>query len=251
MTNVSLPIAFLAGLLSFLSPCVLPLVPSYISVITGLSFESLTNLKDASDEERAGIKLTTIKNSAAFVLGFSTIFIGLGASSSEIGQWLFHYQHLIRIAGGIIIIVFGLFISCILKLNFLMRERKFHLVGERRAGYAGGFLIGMTFAAGWTPCIGPILGSILLVAATKGSAFYGLKLLAVYSLGLAVPFFVAALAMNSFLSYSRRLMKYMPDVMLISGLIMMAFGVLLLTNKVRDLAGLMSGLGINTEGLIK
>lgn len=250
MSNVSFPLAFLAGLLSFLSPCVLPLIPSYVSVITGLSFENLTSLKDASDEERAGIKMVTIKNSAAFVLGFSSIFIGLGASSSEIGQWLFLYQHMIRIVGGIVIIIFGLFISGILKPGFLMRERRFHM-DVRRAGYAGAFLIGMTFAAGWTPCIGPILGSILLVAATKGSAFYGLKLLAVYSLGLAVPFFAAALALNSFLSYSRRIMKFMPAVMVISGIIMIGFGVLLLTNHVRELTGFLSGLGINTEGLIK
>nr|MDA8086276.1 sulfite exporter TauE/SafE family protein [Nitrospiraceae bacterium] len=200
MTDVSFPLAFAAGLLSFLSPCVLPLVPSYISFITGLSFENLTDLKNASSSERAGIRRLTLKNSAAFVLGFSSIFIGLGASSSAIGQWFFHYQKVIRIAGGILIIVFGLFISGILKLNFLMRERKFHLRG-RPAGYVGAFLIGMTFAAGWTPCIGPILGSILLVATTRGSAVYGLKLLSVYSLGLAVPFFGAALAMNSFLSY--------------------------------------------------
>ena len=247
MTDVSFPLAFAAGLLSFLSPCVLPLVPSYVSFITGLSFE---NLVSASAEERAAIKRLTLKNSAAFVLGFSSIFVGLGASSSAVGQWLFHYQNTIRIAGGILIIIFGLFISGFLKLNFLMRERKLHLSG-RPAGYIGAFLIGMTFAAGWTPCIGPILGSILLVATTRGSALYGLKLLSVYSLGLAVPFFAAALALNTFLSYSRRIMKYMRVVMMISGLIMAAFGMLLLTNRVRELSSLMGGFGINAEKLLK
>ncbi len=247
MSDVSFPLAFAAGLLSFVSPCVLPLVPSYVSFITGLSFENLTA---ASADERAGIRRLTMKNSAAFVLGFSSIFIGLGASSSVIGQWFFHYQNTIRIAGGVLIIIFGLFISGILKLNFLMRERKLHLRG-RPAGYIGAYLIGMTFAAGWTPCIGPILGSILLVATTKGSALYGLKLLSVYSLGLALPFLAAALAMNSFLSYSKHIMKYMRVVMLISGLILTVFGVLLLTNKVRGLSGLVSGFGINADKLFK
>ncbi|MDA8092173.1 MAG: sulfite exporter TauE/SafE family protein [Nitrospiraceae bacterium] len=247
MNDISLPLAFAAGLLSFLSPCVLPLVPSYVSFITGLSFESLTS---AGDEQRAKIKRRTIANSVSFILGFSSVFIGLGASSSAIGQWLFHFQDQIRIAGGIIIIIFGLFISGILKLDFLMRERKFHLSG-RPAGYIGAFLIGMTFAAGWTPCIGPILGGILLVAATKGSALYGLKLLSVYSLGLALPFLASALAMNTFLSYSKRIMKYMKIVMLVSGLIMVFFGIMLLENKVRGLAGLMGGFGLDAGKFLK
>ncbi|MDA8388031.1 MAG: cytochrome c biogenesis protein CcdA [Nitrospiraceae bacterium] len=248
MNNVTFPLAFVAGLLSFLSPCVLPLVPSYVSFITGLSFESLVS---ASAEERARIRWLTIKNSVAFILGFSAIFIGVfGFSSSYVGHWLFHYKNTIRIAGGILIIVFGLFISGIIKLNFLMKEKKLHLSG-RPAGYIGAFLVGMTFAAGWTPCIGPWLASIMMVAAAKGSTVYGLKLLSVYSLGLAVPFFVSALAMNSFLSYSRRIMKYMPAIMFISGLILMAFGVLLLTNKVQEISGLIGGLGMNADKLLK
>ncbi len=247
MSDVSFPLAFAAGLLSFLSPCVLPLVPSYVSFITGLSFENLTA---AGAEQRARIKRVTIANSASFICGFSSVFIGLGASSSAMGQWLFHYQDKIRITGGVITIIFGLFISGIVRLDFLMKERKFHLSG-RPAGYIGAFLIGMTFAAGWTPCIGPILGGILLVAATKGSTFYGLKLLAVYSLGLAFPFFASALAMNTFLSYSKKLMKYMRVIMFVSGMIMVLFGVLLLENKIRGLAGFFGGLGVDAGKFLK
>ena len=197
MNDISFTLAFLAGILSFLSPCVLPLLPSYISFITGMSFEDLTGSAD-----RKRVRNLTITNSLIFIAGFSAVFIALGASSSVAGQILFRYQEWLRIIGGILIIIFGLFIAGFLKLDFLMRERKVHLAGKP-AGYIGTFAIGMTFAAGWTPCIGPILGSILLYAGAKGSAVYGIKLLSVYSLGLAVPFFISSLAINSFLSYSK------------------------------------------------
>lgn len=239
MKDVSFSLAFLAGILSFLSPCVFPLVPSYVSFITGISFEDLTGSAD-----RRRVRNLTITNSLAFIFGFSAIFISLGASSSAVGQMLFRYQEWIRIIGGILVIIFGLFISGFLNLNFLMKDKKIHLSG-RPAGYAGAFIIGMTFAAGWTPCIGPILGSILLYASSKGSAVYGIKLLAVYSLGLAVPFFVSALAMNSFLSYSKKLQRYMRAIMIISGLLLIVFGIMLLTNRLRELTGLLPDFGIN------
>ncbi len=239
MKDVSFSLAFLAGILSFLSPCVLPLVPSYVSFITGISFEDLTGSTD-----RKRIRNLTITSSLAFILGFSAVFISLGASSSAVGRLLFEYQDWIRIIGGILIIIFGLFIAGFLKLDFLMKDRKIHLSG-RPAGYAGTFIIGMTFAAGWTPCIGPILGSILLYASTKGSAVYGFKLLAVYSLGLAVPFFVSSLAINSFLSYSKKLQRYMRVIMIISGLLLIVFGIMLLTNRLRELTGLFPDFGIN------
>jgi len=239
--DVSFPLAFLAGVLSFLSPCILPLVPSYVSFITGLSFESLTA---ESRENRRRVKRLTIVNSVVFILGFSSIFITLGAASSYVGRLFIEYQETIRIAGGVLIIIFGLFISGILKLDFLMRERKVHLHG-RPAGYLGAFLIGMTFAAGWTPCIGPILGSILAYTATRGSALYGFELLSVYSVGLAVPFLVSALAINSFLLYSRRLFKYMRWVMLASGLLLILFGVLLITNRIKVLSALFPDFGLD------
>ncbi|VAX34024.1 Cytochrome c-type biogenesis protein CcdA (DsbD analog) [hydrothermal vent metagenome] len=238
-TDISYSLAFFAGVLSFVSPCVLPLVPSYVSFITGISFEDLTGKTD-----RARIRFLTMTNSLAFILGFSFVFIMLGASSSAVGQILFQYQDVIRIVGGIIVIIFGLFIAGFLRLDFLMRERKFHLSGKP-AGYIGTFVLGMAFVAGWTPCIGPILGSILLYASAKGSAIYGLKLLSVYSLGLAVPFFLSALALNSFLSYSKWLLRYMRVIMIISGLLLIVFGILLLSNRVRGLAGLVPDFGLS------
>ena len=238
MNDVSFPLAFMAGVLSFLSPCVLPLVPSYVSFITGMSFEDLTGSAD-----RKRVRNLTITNSLVFIAGFSAVFIALGASSSVAGQILFRYQEWLRIIGGILIIIFGLFIAGFLKLDFLMRERKVHLAGKP-AGYIGTFAIGMTFAAGWTPCIGPILGSILLYAGAKGSAVYGIKLLSVYSLGLAVPFFISSLAINSFLSYSKKLQRYMRIIMIISGVLMIAFGIILLTNRLKDIAGLFPDFGI-------
>ncbi|MDP2167055.1 MAG: cytochrome c biogenesis protein CcdA [Thermodesulfovibrionales bacterium] len=238
MKDISFSLAFLAGVLSFLSPCVLPLIPSYVSFITGVSFEKL-----ASHEDRARVRKLTIVNSLFFIGGFSSVFIALGASSSYLGTLLFDYQDWLRIGGGVLIIVFGLFIAGFLKLDFLMKEKKFHLHG-RPAGYAGAFLIGMTFAAGWTPCIGPILGSILLYASTKGSAAYGLKLLAVYSLGLALPFLIASLAINTFLSRIKAFYRFMRVIMVVSGLILIAFGIMLLSNQVSRLAALFPDLGI-------
>ncbi len=233
-----MPLAFLAGFLSFLSPCVLPLFPSYVSFITGISFEDLTGGVD-----RKRIRHLTITNSVSFIAGFSAVFMALGASSSAIGKFLFEYQEWIRIIGGILIIVFGFFVAGFLKMDFLMKEKKMHLTGKPM-GYVGTFLVGMTFAAGWTPCIGPILGTILLYASTQGSALSGIKLLAAYSLGLALPFFISSLAINSFLSYSRRLMKYMRGIMITSGLLLILFGIMLLTNRVRELTSLMPDFGI-------
>jgi cytochrome c-type biogenesis protein len=238
MTDVSYPLAFLAGVLSFLSPCVLPLLPSYVSFLTGISFEDLT-----SGADRKRIMYLTITNSFAFIAGFSTVFIALGVSSSAIGNFLFKYLDVIRIIGGVLVIIFGLFIAGFLKLDFLMKDKKLHLSGKP-AGYVGTFLVGMTFAAGWSPCIGPMLGAILVYAGSKGSAFYGFKLLSVYSLGLAVPFFVSALAINSFLSYSKKITRYMRVIMVISGILLIVFGILLLTDQIRAFGRLFPDLGI-------
>lgn len=238
MKDVSFPFAFLAGVLSFLSPCVLPLLPSYVSFITGISFEDLT-----AGVDKKKIRYLTITNSLSFILGFTAVFVILGASSSFVGRFLFEYQEWIRIIGGILIIIFGLFIAGFLKLDFLMREKKVHLSGKPM-GYAGTFFVGMTFAAGWTPCIGPILGTILLYASSKGSALYGFELLAVYSLGLALPFFISSLAINSFLSYSQKILRYMRVIMVISGILLIIFGIMLLTNRLRELTGLLPDFGI-------
>ncbi|MEW6571536.1 MAG: cytochrome c biogenesis protein CcdA [Nitrospirota bacterium] len=238
MEDVTYPLAFLAGILSFLSPCVLPLVPSYVSFITGLSFEDLT-----SGPNRKRIRYLTIANSLAFIAGFSLVFISLGISSSAAGQFLFEYLDEIRIIGGILVIIFGLFIAGFLKLGFLLKDKRIHLKGKP-AGYIGTFLVGMTFSAGWSPCIGPILGAILLHAGSKGSALYGLKLLTVYSLGLAIPFFLSAYAINTFLGYLPKFARYMRIIMIISGLLLIVFGVMLLTDQIRVLGTLIPDFGI-------
>jgi cytochrome c-type biogenesis protein len=238
MTEVTYPLAFAAGVLSFLSPCVLPLVPSYVSFITGMSFEELTS--EGADTSR--VRLLTITNSLAFILGFSVIFIALGASTSYVGMLFREYQEQIRIVGGVLVILFGLFITGVFKTDFLMRERKFHISGTP-SGYLGTFAVGIVFAAGWTPCIGPILGGILLYATSQGSTALGLKLLAMYSLGLAIPFFISALAINTFLSYSKSLRRHMRPIMILSGLVLIAFGVLLLMDKVSRLATYIPDIG--------
>lgn len=231
-TDISYTLTFFAGVLSFFSPCVLPLLPSYVSFITGMSFEDLTG-----SINRGRVRFLTMTNSLVFILGFSFIFTLLGASSSVVGRIFFQYQDWIRIIGGILIIIFGFFVTGLLKLNFLMRERKVHL-RLKPVGYIGTFAVGMTFAAGWTPCIGPILGSILMYASSKASVIYGFKLLSVYSLGLGIPFFLSSLALNTFLSYSKWVQKYMRVIMIISGILLIVFGIMLLTNMVKKLAGL-------------
>jgi len=238
LSEVSFFLAFLAGVVSFLSPCVMPLIPSYITFITGMSFEELTSGQD----RRKALRLT-ITNSLVFILGFSVVFINMGLASSLIGQWLKDFEDAIRIGGGILVIIFGLFISGIIRLDFLMREKKFHLKGKP-AGYIGTFLVGLTFAVGWTPCVGPILGTILAVAINENPV-KGALLLTAYSAGLAVPFFISAIAFNTFIGYTKVLNRHMRTIMFISGAILIAFGILLLTNNLRYLTGLFPDLGIS------
>jgi cytochrome c-type biogenesis protein len=237
-SEVTYSLAFLAGVVSFVSACVLPLVPSYVSLVTGMSFEDLTAAVD-----RKRVRLLTLVNSSLFILGFSAVFIALGASSSYAGKILFQYQEWIRIIGGILVIVFGLFIAGVLNVRFLMREKRFHPKG-RPPGTVGAFFIGTAFAAGWTPCIGPILGSILLVASSSGSAVYGVKLLSVYSAGLAIPFLLSSLAFNTFLSYSKTLLRYMRPIKVASGVLMIVFGVVLLTDQLGTITGWFPGLDV-------
>lgn len=229
MNEVSFPLAFAAGLLSFLSPCVLPLVPAYISFITGLSIEELRHSR---------LTPQPFLNTLAFIVGFSTIFITLGASSSLIGQLLLEYQSVLRVAGGILTILFGLFVSGILRLDFLMRQKRLYF-HKGTTGIIGAFLIGISFSASWTPCIGPILGTILIYAGSQASASYGLKLLAIYSLGLAIPFMLATLAVNIFFTYTRKLDKFMRIITLTSGIILIIFGLLLLTDTLGVLTSLL------------
>lgn len=223
--------AFLGGIFSFLSPCVLPLIPSYLSFITGISFE------DFKTGDKALIRKLTLINSLAFIAGFSTIFVLLGVSSSFIGYILSAYYDVIRIAGGIIIIFFGLYIMGIFRIGFLSMDKRVHLKSKPK-GSIGSFIVGLTFATGWTPCIGPILGSILFIAGTAGSAFYGFKLLLVYSAGLAIPFFITSLVINTFLSHFSIIQKYIRVIMILSGLLLITFGILFLFNYATVLVGI-------------
>jgi len=237
MSEIGYITAFLGGLLSFLSPCVLPLIPSYVSFITGISFD------DFKTGDKARIRKLTIINSLAFVFGFSTVFVLLGVSSSYVGKFFAIYYDHIRIVGGTIIIVMGLYVMGVIKLDFLSAEKRVHLQSKPR-GHFGSYVVGLAFGAGWTPCIGPILGTILLIASTTGSAMTGFKLLLVYSAGLAIPFVATALMINSFLSHFSAIQKYMKLIMIISGLLLIGFGVILLMDKVYLLLNIAPDLGV-------
>ncbi len=231
MTEICYLGAFLGGIFSFLSPCVLPLVPSYLSFVTGISFE---DFKKGSKEH---IRRRTIMGSLSFIAGFSVVFIMLGTFSSFVGRLFAIYYDVIRIVGGVIVIFFGFYVMGVFKIKALAMEHRVHLKSKPR-GYFGSFIVGLTFAAGWTPCIGPILGAILLVASTSGSTFYGFKLLVIYSAGLAIPFFITSLAINSFLSHFGAMQKFIRPVMILSGLLLIGFGVLFLMDKLTWLVGL-------------
>jgi cytochrome c-type biogenesis protein len=236
--HISLFIAFAAGLLSFVSPCVLPLVPSYITYITGLTLEELT-----TQTERKGVRAIIIANSLLFIAGFSIVFIAFGASASLVGQLLVTYQDFIRKLGGVLIVVFGLYVMGILKIKFLMAEKRMHLK-SRPAGYVGSVLVGVTFAAGWTPCVGPILGTILVYASTTDSMLTGVELLSSYSLGIGLPLFITALAVDSFLNYFKKIRAYMYGISVASGIFLVLVGVLIYTNSLTLLTGVLERHGI-------
>ena len=227
ITQISLFAAFSAGLLSFISPCVLPLVPSYLSYITGLSVENLAKV-----EERERFKAAILLNALLFIAGFSTVFIAFGASASLIGQVLYEYQDIIRKVGGILIIIFGLYLLGILKLSFFMTERRLVHFESRPVGYLGSFLIGTAFAAGWTPCVGPVLGTILAYASTTESMSGGVMLLSAYSFGLGLPFFLTAFGMDTFLSYFKSFRTYLGGVSFVSGGLLILVGVMIFTDSV-------------------
>jgi cytochrome c-type biogenesis protein len=225
LVDMNFGAALLAGLISFLSPCVLPLIPSYVGFITGMSLQQLT----AGDDRRMVLK-TTALNSLMFILGFSLVFILLGATATVLGSSLNRYQNVLRWVGGSLVIVLGAHFSGLINIRFLQIEKRLHL-RQRPLGVLGAVLIGMAFAAGWTPCIGPILGSILIVAATESSIWRGMALLAVYSVGFGVPFFIAAMALNRFLITYKKFSRHIPKIIVISGVLLMLVGILIITNN--------------------
>jgi len=224
--EVGIFIAFTAGVFSFLSPCVLPLVPSYLTFVTGMSLEDLQEGVD---------RKTTFTHSLLFVIGFSSIFILLGASASFLGQFLRAYEVWIARIGGVIIVLLGMHLAGVFKITPLLREKRVHL-NDKPAGYLGTLGVGMAFGAGWTPCIGPALGAILTYGMTQDTMWAGVGLLSVYSLGLAVPFLLASLALDWFLQTFQKFRTWIPIVEKASGVLLILLGILLLTGQFTVLA---------------
>jgi cytochrome c-type biogenesis protein len=219
METVGITIAFGAGVLSFLSPCVLPLVPSYLSFVTGMSLEDLQKGVD---------RRATLVHSLLFVAGFTGIFLLLGASASFLGQFFKVYEVWIARVGGFVIMILGLHLAGALRLTPLMREKRVHL-HDKPTGYLGTVGVGAAFGAGWTPCIGPVLGAILTFAASQDHFWSGVGLLFVYSLGLAVPFLLSALALDAFLRAFARFRRFLPVIQVAAGVLLVILGLLLMT----------------------
>jgi cytochrome c-type biogenesis protein len=229
-SNVSLLFAFAGGLLSFLSPCVLPLVPSYLGFVTGFTVHEMNDRRKLA-----------MAHAFLFVLGFTLVFMLFGASASALGRVLKYYEVWFQRIGGALIVLFGLYCLGVLKLSFLDRDARLHL-DRKPVGFLGSVLVGMAFGAGWTPCIGPILGAILGLAATEESLGRGMVLLGAYSAGLAIPFLIAAWAVDWFLDWFQRFRRYLPWVQRISGVILIVVGVLMATGQFTRLAGWLQGL---------
>lgn len=228
-TSIGILVAFLAGLLSFLSPCVLPLVPSYVSFVTGLGMEEL-------EQGGSDVKRVTLVHSLLFVAGFTLIFLLMGASATYVGQLLRAYQDIIARIGGLIIMLFGIYLLGVIPIAALSREKRFQFQ-RKPVGYAGTVGVGVAFGAGWVPCIGPILGAILTLAATRANVAEGMGLLGVYSAGLAIPFVLSALALTAFLSWFQKFRRYLRYVEWVAGVLLIFVGLLLLTGKFTLLAG--------------
>jgi len=216
-------VAFSAGLFSFLSPCVLPLFPSYLSFVTGMSVDRLTS--EVSLSERTRVML----HSLAFIAGFTVVFVSLGASFSAAGQFFLEYRDWIRIGGGVLIAIFGLIIAGVLKWGPLGRTAQFQM-RSKPAGFLGSFAVGLTFAIGWTPCVGPILGAILTLASNEKTVDQGVGLLLAYSAGLGVPFLVFSAGLGVFLRFFKRYRPLIHVVERAAGVLLVVVGVLVVTN---------------------
>ena len=230
IANIGLATALLAGAISFLSPCVLPLVPGYLSYVAGFSVEELQTRRGRRE------RLAVLGPSFAFVLGFSTVFITLGASATALGRLLLTYKQEANVVGGIIVIVFGLFMTGLLNLRWLQLDLRWMHRLQGRGGPAPAYLLGLAFALGWTPCIGPILGSILMVSASNPDVVSGISLLAVYSLGLGLPFLLTALFVDRFFAHVKTLRRWSRPVYIGSGVLMVVMGILMITGQLTALS---------------
>ena len=234
--DVPLTAAFLAGVASFLSPCVLPLVPGYVSIISGASVEEL---KAAGRDE--GLLRRVLFHSVLFIVGFSIVFISLGASATWLGGTLRSHLPLLLQIGGVVVILFGLHMTGILKIGLLYRDARIRTnPANRSVSASGSLLMGLAFAFGWTPCIGPILAAILALASTRQSISQGVLLLAVYSLGLAVPFLLTSLGLTQFMNFYRGFRRHLHTVEVFSGVVLIVVGTMLVTNQFTKLAGYLS-----------
>ena len=230
-SSVGLATAFVAGLISFLSPCVLPLVPAYLSYITGVSVE---DLRETETQRSAPLMRRVLLHSLLFILGFTLVFVVLGASATTLGRAIQRHHRLFLQIAGVVIIIFGLHLTGLFKIGLLYREKRFHNAGK--AGVVGSFVIGLAFAFGWTPCIGPILAGILTIAATRATVTQGMLLLTIYSLGLGVPFLLVGLSVNRFFSFYQSFKKHLRVVEVFSGVLLILIGGLILTNNLNWLA---------------
>ncbi|MEE8377569.1 MAG: cytochrome c biogenesis protein CcdA [Candidatus Aminicenantaceae bacterium] len=221
--NVSIIMALLAGLASFLSPCILPMIPSYLAFITGISLEELSQ-----DQNLKKVRKSVITNSLFFILGFSILFIAMGASATFLGKFLSRNIRWLEIIGGSLVVILGLHFAGLFKIKFLDREKKIHL-NKKPLGLFGTVLVGMAFGAGWTPCVGPILGSILTMAAATQDIAKGIILLISYSIGLGIPFLLAGLLIHKFFEYFKTIQKYFRVITLVGGILLVIIGILLIT----------------------
>lgn len=226
--SLGLLVAFTAGLLSFLSPCVLPLVPSYATFITGMSLDQLR----VAEETR--VRRAVLVHGLLFVGGFTAVFLALGASATFLGSLLHYASRWVEMAGGALLVLFGLYLLGVVRL-FGGREFRMHLA-QKPTGYLGTALVGVTFGAAWTPCIGPVLGGILTLAAARGTMGEGMGLLAFYSAGLALPFLLSTLLLERFLSTFQRLRRWLPWINRASGTLLVGLGLLMLTGRFSQLA---------------
>jgi cytochrome c-type biogenesis protein len=223
--NVTLIAAFAAGFLSFISPCVLPLIPGYVSFVSGVSLEDMRGEAAVSSARRH-----VLVTSLFFVLGFSLVFIALGATASVVGRFLFEKQPILAKIAGVLLVIFGLHTMGVFRIAFLETEKRMQ-ADRKPAGALGAMLVGIAFAFGWSPCIGPILGGILALAAAKETVLQGVELLAVYSVGLGIPFLLTSVAINQFFAVSKRIRKHYHSIEMVSGALLVAIGVLIFTNQ--------------------
>ena len=237
MDNVTLLAAFVAGLLSFVSPCVLPLIPGYLSFVSGVSLDEMRGGDDARGTARARGKV--LLSSLGFICGFTIVFVSLGASASAVGEFLMSRLSILGKVAGAVIILFGLHMMGVLKIGWLYNEKRVQ-TQKKPAGPLGAIVVGIAFAFGWTPCIGPILAAILAIAASKETVWQGIELLLAYSLGLGIPFLITSLAINQFFAVFARIRKHYHAIEVTSGVLLIAVGVLMMTNRLTVIARYLS-----------